>query len=79
MITTFSAASNTASVRMPGRLTTAPGPFSNLAGLLGTWEERKRFRLKLEDMLRTAPHLIEDVGMTRQQVNAEIAKPFWRE
>ncbi|WP_292312920.1 hypothetical protein [Mesorhizobium sp.] len=29
-------------------------------------------------MLITAPHMIADVGLTRKQVEAEIAKPFWR-
>lgn len=51
---------------------------AGLLGMLGAWEERKRFRLRLEDMLMTAPHLIEDVGLTRKQVEAEIAKPFWQ-
>ncbi len=63
------------------RRTNLPGRPLSLAGLrdlLETWEERKRFRLKLEDMLITAPHLVADVGLTRKQVEAEIAKPFWR-
>ena len=63
------------------RRTNLPGRPLSLAGLrdlLETWEERKRFRFKLEDMLITAPHLIADVGLTRKQVEAEIAKPFWR-
>jgi uncharacterized protein YjiS (DUF1127 family) len=63
------------------RRTNLPGRPLSLAGLrnlLETWEERKRFRLKLEDMLITTPHLVADVGLTRKQVEAEIAKPFWR-
>jgi len=65
----------------PIRRTVAPGRSFSPAGLRNTlvaWEERKRFRLELEDMLKTAPHLIEDIGLTRKQVEAEIAKPFWR-
>ncbi|TKD47862.1 MAG: DUF1127 domain-containing protein [Mesorhizobium sp.] len=50
----------------------------SLRDMVETWEERKRFRLKLQDMLITAPHMIADVGLTRKQVEAEIAKPFWR-
>ena len=68
-------------VRAPFRRTVSPGRAVSPAGLRNTlesWEERKRFRLKLEDMLKTAPHLIEDIGLTRKQVVAEIAKPFWR-
>ncbi|MBX3573217.1 MAG: DUF1127 domain-containing protein [Mesorhizobium sp.] len=43
------------------------------------WEERKRFRLRLRDMLVTAPHLIDDVGLSNEQAEAEIMKPFWRD
>lgn len=56
-----------------------PLSLAGLRGMLEAWEERKRFRLRLEDMLMTAPHLIEDIGLTRRQAEAEIAKPFWRE
>jgi uncharacterized protein YjiS (DUF1127 family) len=35
--------------------------------------------LDLKRMLRDNPHLIDDIGLTRQQVEAEIAKlPFWQ-
>ncbi|MGO4840322.1 DUF1127 domain-containing protein, partial [Rhizobiaceae sp. 2RAB30] len=46
--------------------------------IIAIWEERKRFRLDLEGMAKTSPHLIDDIGLTRQQAAAEIAKPFWR-
>ena len=52
---------------------------ASLGNMLEKWEERKRFRLKLEDTLKTAPHLIEDIGLTRKQAETEIAKPFWRD
>jgi uncharacterized protein YjiS (DUF1127 family) len=55
-----------------------PLSLAGLSCLVETWEERKRFRLKLQDMLATAPHLIDDVGMTKKQADEEIAKPFWR-
>ncbi|MCZ8546214.1 DUF1127 domain-containing protein [Mesorhizobium qingshengii] len=43
-----------------------------------TWRERIRFRWELEQMSKDNPHLIDDIGMTRRQVEAEIAKPFWQ-
>ncbi len=65
----------------PFRRSMALRPFFSPAGrceTLDVWEERSRFRLKLEDMLKSAPHLIEDIGLTRAQAEAEIAKPLWR-
>ncbi len=46
--------------------------------IIAILEERKRFRLDLERMAKTTRHLIDDIGLTRRQVAAEIAKPFWR-
>lgn len=43
-----------------------------------TWRERIRFRWELEQMSKANPHLIDDIGLTRRQVEAEIAKPFWQ-
>lgn len=51
---------------------------ASLRSVIVTWEDRKRFRLDLERMAETGPHLIDDIGLTRRQVAAEIAKPFWR-
>ncbi|MGE3305040.1 MAG: DUF1127 domain-containing protein [Rhizobiaceae bacterium] len=67
---------------MPDRRSLASGLSLGLARLrcqLKTWEERKRFRLQLGNMLETAPHLIDDVGLTKKHVEAEISKPFWRD
>jgi uncharacterized protein YjiS (DUF1127 family) len=49
-----------------------------LRGIIETWEERIRFRWDLAQMLNSNPHLIDDIGLTRRQAEAEIAKPFWR-
>ncbi|BCH24996.1 DUF1127 domain-containing protein [Mesorhizobium sp. L-8-3] len=51
---------------------------ATLRSIIATWEERKRFRWDLEQMSRANPHLIDDIGLTRRQVEAEIAKPFWQ-
>ena len=56
-------------------------PLRHLAALrsiMAIWEERKRLRRQLEQMLKDNPHLIDDIGLTRRQVEAEVAKPFWR-
>jgi uncharacterized protein YjiS (DUF1127 family) len=51
---------------------------ATLRGIIATWDERKRLRWELEQMLKADPHLINDIGLTRRQVEAEIAKPFWQ-
>ncbi|WP_167480612.1 DUF1127 domain-containing protein [Mesorhizobium waimense] len=43
-----------------------------------TWRERIRFRWELEQMSKDNPHLIDDIGLTKRQVEAELAKPFWQ-
>ncbi|RWC63011.1 DUF1127 domain-containing protein [Mesorhizobium sp.] len=42
-----------------------------------TWRERIRFRWQLRQMSKDNPHLIDDIGLTIEQVEGEIAKPFW--
>lgn len=51
----------------------------NLRSVVATWDERIRFRWDLEQMSKANPHLIDDIGLTRPQAEAEIAKPFWQE
>jgi uncharacterized protein YjiS (DUF1127 family) len=51
---------------------------ATLRSIIATWRERIRFRGELAQMSKDNPHLIDDIGMTRRQVEAEIAKPFWR-
>jgi uncharacterized protein YjiS (DUF1127 family) len=49
-----------------------------LRGLIRSWRSRSRFRRDLADRLEAAPHLVDDIGLTRRQVDAELAKPFWQ-
>ena len=51
---------------------------ATLRSIIAAWEERKRVRLHLEEMSGGNPHLLDDIGLTRRQVEAEIAKPFWQ-
>jgi uncharacterized protein YjiS (DUF1127 family) len=46
--------------------------------MIVAWRERIRFRWSLGQMSEANPHLIDDIGLTKRQVEAEIAKPFWR-
>jgi uncharacterized protein YjiS (DUF1127 family) len=51
---------------------------ATLRRTIAAWSERKRVRWQLEQMSKDNPHLIDDIGLTRREVEAEIAKPFWQ-
>lgn len=62
-------------------LTSVPhhgGSLPNLRDLIATWRWRVRFRWELAQKAKANPHLIDDIGLTKQQVEQEIAKPFWQ-
>jgi uncharacterized protein YjiS (DUF1127 family) len=48
------------------------GPFG---AFLGVWLERWRQRRKLARLDR---HLLDDIGLSSEDVARETAKPFWR-
>jgi len=52
--------------------------FATLRGLIETYRARRRFRCDLEQMSKENPHLIADIGLTRWQAEAEVAKRFWQ-
>lgn len=54
------------------------GGFATVFDIIATWEERARLRWQLAQMVSAGPHLVRDIGLTRRQVEAEIAKPLWR-
>ena len=53
------------------------GLLTTLRSIIASWNERKRSRRELARMAKASPHLIDDIGLTRRQLEAEIAKPFW--
>lgn len=60
---------------------TSAAPCARWAALPGTianWRWRIHFRWELEQKLKSDPHLIDDIGLTAQQVEVEIAKHFWQ-
>jgi len=65
----------------PVRLAAVPRRSYSLAALgdvIAAWSERIRVRRELEQMSRANPHLIDDIGLTPRQLEAEIAKPAWQ-
>ncbi|MBP5857853.1 DUF1127 domain-containing protein [Marivibrio halodurans] len=54
-----------------GTVTNGMGPLS----LLALWQRRREEREALRDL---PDFLIADLGLTHEQVRAEVEKPFWR-
>ena len=46
--------------------------------VIGGWRRRYRYRHELARLMRTGQHLIEDIGLLREHVEREVAKPLWR-
>ncbi|MDX3973754.1 DUF1127 domain-containing protein [Shinella sp.] len=55
-----------------------PSSLTVLRNTITIWDKRQRFRWDLAQKSKANPHLIDDIGLTTQQVEAEIAKPFWQ-
>ena len=53
------------------------GPVA-LRDWIATYRARRRFRCDLERMSKESPHLIADIGLTKAQAEAEVAKRFWQ-
>jgi uncharacterized protein YjiS (DUF1127 family) len=49
----------------------------SLVGLVVWWMTRSRSRRALR-LTATDAHALADLGLTREQVEQEIVKPFWR-
>ncbi|WP_246740871.1 DUF1127 domain-containing protein [Mesorhizobium sp. NZP2298] len=52
---------------------------ATLRNTIAAWRGRTRYRWDLKRISEVNPHLIDDIGLTRRQVEDEIAKlPFWQ-
>lgn len=52
---------------------------ANLFSDIAAMRERTRFRLELKRLAKDTPYLIDDIGLTKEQIEEEIAKlPFWQ-
>jgi uncharacterized protein YjiS (DUF1127 family) len=49
-----------------------------LARLIRVWRERVRSRRRLRALSHLDDHLLHDIGLTREALLSEAAKPFWR-
>jgi uncharacterized protein YjiS (DUF1127 family) len=51
---------------------------AKVGAALALWRRRSRYRRDLARLRRSGPHLIEDIGLLREHVDREAAKPFWQ-
>lgn len=49
-----------------------------LTDYVSRWQERHFYRRELARLSQAAPHMIDDIGLTQDEVESELAKPFWR-
>ena len=42
-----------------------------------TWRTRRQFRSDLKRLLRVGSYMIRDIGLSVEEVEREIKKPFW--
>jgi uncharacterized protein YjiS (DUF1127 family) len=59
----------------PGGRSAWQGRLIGTVDLLLTWYERRRQRRELQAL---SDHMLHDIGIGRGDVEAEVAKPFWR-
>lgn len=64
--------------KTPRSRTRSHSPVETLKRMVAAWRERNHFHLELERKLKGDPHLIDDIGLTRRQVEEELARPFWQ-
>jgi uncharacterized protein YjiS (DUF1127 family) len=65
------------SAQVLGRGWPRPQP-AEITAVPGTWRFRYCYRRELERLRSSAPHLIEDIGLSREHAAREVTKPFWR-
>jgi uncharacterized protein YjiS (DUF1127 family) len=51
------------------------GPISRIVATIRLWRRRVRSRQELREL---NDHLLKDIGLSRDAVACEVAKPFWR-
>ena len=42
------------------------------------WQIRRRHRMNLKRLLRVGPYMIDDIGLSLEEAEKELAKPRWR-
>ncbi len=59
----------------PGRQTQGRSTTTNWVGVLKAWHDRYTQR---RELLQLDDRLLDDIGLTRADAEAEAGKPFWK-
>jgi uncharacterized protein YjiS (DUF1127 family) len=51
---------------------------SEIRATWARWQRRRSYRSNLKCLLKTGPHMIDDIGLTLEEARREFSKPFWR-
>lgn len=51
---------------------------NRITDYVSKWREQHFYRHDLARLSSVAPHMIDDIGLTKDEVESELAKPFWR-
>ena len=63
----------------PARIDASAGLATRLSTMVGTWIARSSERRALGDLAeRNDRHMLEDIGLTREQALGRAAKRFWQ-
>jgi uncharacterized protein YjiS (DUF1127 family) len=47
-------------------------------GVVRRWMQRSQQRWALSELANANDHLLQDIGLSREEARREAAKPFWR-
>ena len=62
----------------PAQLFNGPHPVRSVLAQMALWHLRASLRRDLRRLAMVGDHMLRDVGLTRDEVAREVAKPFWR-
>lgn len=49
-----------------------------ILGLMDAWHERSRQRRECRELMAMPDYLLDDMGVTREDLYREVRKPFWQ-
>jgi uncharacterized protein YjiS (DUF1127 family) len=50
----------------------------SLGDTVEQWKQHRRYRADLRRLLRVGPYMVRDIGLTPEEANRELQKPFWK-
>ncbi|WP_119460772.1 DUF1127 domain-containing protein [Rhodospirillaceae bacterium SYSU D60014] len=60
---------------MPALVAAVDAGLERVVDTLFAWQQRRADRLRLQSM---DDYMLQDIGLSRADIEAEVSKPFWR-